>query len=212
MRVFMTLSCNSPVSVERRCNGVANAESSRVRLICKSWLRVNTISETRVIRPSRTSTETRMDWVVVMPCESSPPRPAIGSGADFAAATGAAAATGTVLISATGSGSSISVTASFIQSGASAAAKAASRSASDTSPGRRARPVEGSTSPGCRAFGASSGPSAEAKAASRSASETSPGRRARPVAGSISPTPKAGPLKTAGSISPFIGRSGTSTA
>ncbi len=186
MRVFMTLSCNSPVRVDRRCSGVAKAESSRLRLICRSWLRVSTISETRVIRPSSTSTETRIDWVVAMPCGSSP----IGGGGSSLLATGAGAG-----LAATGAGA-----------GSAALATGSSSLAAFL-------PFLGlSSTTGSGSSSIQSGPSAAANAASRSASETSPGRRARPVEGSMSPTPSAGATRATGSGSEAIGRSGTSTA
>ena len=63
MRVFMTPSCSSAVTLERRCNGTLNSDSSCRRTISSSWLRVSTSSETMVIRFSRVSTLTRIDWL-----------------------------------------------------------------------------------------------------------------------------------------------------
>ena len=63
MRVFMTPSCSSAVTLERRCSGTLNSESSCRRAISSSWLRVSTSSETMVIRDSSVSTLTRIDWL-----------------------------------------------------------------------------------------------------------------------------------------------------
>ena len=59
MRVFMTPSCSSAVTLESRCSGTLNSVSSLRREISKSWLRVSTSSETMVIRCSSVSTLTR---------------------------------------------------------------------------------------------------------------------------------------------------------
>ena len=50
MRVFMTPSCSSAVTLESRCSGTLNSESSWRRTISRSWLRVSTSSDTMVIR------------------------------------------------------------------------------------------------------------------------------------------------------------------
>src|SRR6185437_7604839 len=60
MRVFMTPSCSSAVTLESRCSGTLNSESSLRREISRSWLRVSTSSETMVMRCSRVSTLTRI--------------------------------------------------------------------------------------------------------------------------------------------------------
>src|ERR1700733_11478306 len=53
IRVFMTPSCSSAVTLESRCSGTLNSVSSLRREISRSWLRVKTSSETLVIRGSR---------------------------------------------------------------------------------------------------------------------------------------------------------------
>ena len=50
MRVFITPSCSSAVTLESRCSGTLKSESSWRRTISRSWLRVSTSSETVVIR------------------------------------------------------------------------------------------------------------------------------------------------------------------
>ena len=50
MRVFITPSCSSAVTLERRCNRTLKSKSSWRRTISRSWLRVRTSSETVVIR------------------------------------------------------------------------------------------------------------------------------------------------------------------
>ncbi len=66
IRVFMTPSCNSAVTLESRCSGTLNSVSSLRREISKSWLRVSTSSETIVIRCSSVSTLTRIDWLATL--------------------------------------------------------------------------------------------------------------------------------------------------
>ena len=66
MRVFMTPSCSSAVTLESRCSGTLNSESSWRRAISSSWLRVSTSSETMVIRCSSVSTLTRIDWLAIL--------------------------------------------------------------------------------------------------------------------------------------------------
>src|SRR6185312_13336777 len=63
IRVCITPSCNSAVTLDRRCSGVLNSDSSWRRPISRSWLRVSTSSETMVISFSSVSTETRIDWL-----------------------------------------------------------------------------------------------------------------------------------------------------
>ena len=145
IRVFMTPSCNSAVTVESRCSGTLNSVSSWRRLISSNWLRVSTSSETIVIRCSRVSTLTRIDWlatlspsgIVDLGARPSWPwrawlrqawlRQASASQAwlrrRLASAVGAAAA-------GTTDGAATSIAVSW---------KARSSSSSDTSPGRKAR-------------------------------------------------------------------------
>ena len=66
MRVFMTPSCSSAVTLDSRCSGTLNSESSCRRAISSSWLRVSTSSETMVIRCSSVSTLTRIDWLATL--------------------------------------------------------------------------------------------------------------------------------------------------
>ena len=66
MRVFMTPSCSSAVTLESRCSGTLNSLSSWRRTISSSWLRVSTSSETIVIRCSSVSTLTRIDWLATL--------------------------------------------------------------------------------------------------------------------------------------------------
>ena len=66
IRVFMTPSCSSAVTLESRCSGTLNSVSSLRREISKSWLRVSTSSETMVIRCSSVSTLTRIDWLAIL--------------------------------------------------------------------------------------------------------------------------------------------------
>ena len=66
MRVFMTPSCSSAVTLESRCSGTLNSVSSLRREISRSWLRVKTSSETIVIRCSSVSTLTRIDWLATL--------------------------------------------------------------------------------------------------------------------------------------------------
>ena len=66
IRVFMTPSCSSAVTFDRRCSGTLNSVSSLRREISRSWLRVNTSSETMVIRCSSVSTLTRIDWLAIL--------------------------------------------------------------------------------------------------------------------------------------------------
>ncbi len=77
MRVFMTPSCNSAVTCERRCSGTLKPLSSWRRAISSNWLRVRTSSETMVIRCSSVSTLTRMVCTFETPSEEPP------SGASF---------------------------------------------------------------------------------------------------------------------------------
>ena len=66
IRVFMTPSCSSAVTLESRCSGTLNSVSSLRREISSSWLRVRTSSDTMVIRCSSVSTLTRIDWLATL--------------------------------------------------------------------------------------------------------------------------------------------------
>ena len=66
IRVFMTPSCSSAVTLESRCSGTLNSVSSLRREISSSWLRVSTSSDTMVIRCSSVSTLTRIDWLATL--------------------------------------------------------------------------------------------------------------------------------------------------
>ena len=66
IRVFMTPSCSSAVTLDSRCSGTLNSVSSLRREISRSWLRVSTSSETMVIRCSSVSTLTRIDWLAIL--------------------------------------------------------------------------------------------------------------------------------------------------
>ena len=95
MRVFMTPSCSSAVTLDRRCSGTLNSELSCRRAISSSWLRVSTSSETIVIRCSSVSTFTRSVWLAILPSVFSSSAPPAGfSGAGFSAAGFAAFAAG----------------------------------------------------------------------------------------------------------------------
>ncbi len=139
IRVFMTPSCSSAVTLESRCSGTLNSVSSLRREISRSWLRVKTSSETMVIRCSSVSTLTRIDWLATLSPSATSASAAgfLTALASFFATTGAGSASG----SATGAG----------------AVPASPRS---RSPGRRARVrpatlrrdavrVPGSGAPGC---------------------------------------------------------------
>ena len=79
MRVFITPSCSSAVTLDRRCSGALNSESSCRRAISSNWLRVSTSSETMVIRCSSVSTATRIDLVPFLAGSSSLPAVASAS-------------------------------------------------------------------------------------------------------------------------------------
>ena len=61
IRVWHLLT-HTAVTLDNRCSGTLNSLSSCRRLISSSWLRVNTSSDTIVIRCSSVSTLTRIDW------------------------------------------------------------------------------------------------------------------------------------------------------
>ena len=143
IRVFMTPSCSSAVTLESRCSGTLNSVSSLRREISSSWLRVSTSSETMVIRCSSVSTLTRIDWLAIL---SASWTSALGGGGLAGrlglgfldgflggfrrglpgAAAGAAAGAGATSVS--------------------VSRKARSRSSSETSPGRSGRSSTWSTS------------------------------------------------------------------
>src|SRR5262245_26645407 len=66
MRVCITPSCNSAVTLDSRCNGTLNSESPCRRTMSSSWLRVSTSSDTMVIRFSRVSTLTRIEVLAIL--------------------------------------------------------------------------------------------------------------------------------------------------
>ena len=102
IRVFMTPSCSSAVTLESRCSGTLNSVSSLRREISRSWLRVSTSSETMVIRCSSVSTLTRIDWLAILSASwtsAASATAAFRAGLAFAsfAAGGAGAASGAAL-------------------------------------------------------------------------------------------------------------------
>ena len=92
IRVFMTPSCSSAVTLDSRCNGTLNSVSSLRREISRSWLRVSTSSETMVIRCSSVSTLTRIDWLAILSASWTSASAAAARLAGFALASLAAAA------------------------------------------------------------------------------------------------------------------------
>ena len=127
----MTPSCNSPVTLDKRCNGTLNSDSSLRRAISISWFLVKTSSDTMVIKSSSVSTLTRRDCVETA---------ALALGSFFASAAFAGFATSSGL--ATSSAISISTSVSL---------KARSSSSSDTSPTRKSRSISCTTT-GASAF------------------------------------------------------------
>ena len=71
MRVRMTPSCSSAVTLDSRCSGTLNSDSSWRRTMSRSWLRVSTSSDTMVIRLSSVSTLTRIDLLATVASASS---------------------------------------------------------------------------------------------------------------------------------------------
>ena len=100
IRVFMTPSCSSAVTLESRCSGTLNSVSSLRLEISSSWLRVRTSSETMVMRCSSVSTLTRIDWLATLSASATSPsaaaaaalRPSSPSGSSATAGFGAGAA------------------------------------------------------------------------------------------------------------------------
>ncbi len=132
IRVFMTPSCSSAVTLDSRCSGTLNSVSSLRREISSSWLRVRTSSDTIVIRCSSVSTFTRIDWLATLSasCTST-------STTDLAAAGFVAFAAGFASLAGAACGSCC-----FGGAGATSVAvsrNARSSSSSDTSPGRNGR-------------------------------------------------------------------------
>ena len=161
IRVFMTPSCSSAVTLESRCSGTLNSVSSLRREISSSWLRVNTSSETMVIRCSSVSTLTRIDWLAILSASWTS-----GSSATAAFRAGFALASLTASLTASGCGggrgrlggggrgAACLATGAGAGLGAGAASvsvsrKARSRSSSETSPGRSGRSSTWSISVPC---------------------------------------------------------------
>ncbi len=142
IRVFMTPSCSSAVTLESRCSGTLNSVSSLRREISRSWLRVSTSSDTIVIRCSSVSTLTRIDWLATLSasCTSSAAAEALLA-AGFAAAAGFASFGPAAFASGAGAGWAAGA-AALAGSGAvsiGVSRNARSSSSSDTSPGRSGR-------------------------------------------------------------------------
>ena len=145
IRVFMTPSCSSAVTLESRCSGTLNSVSSLRREISRSWLRVSTSSETMVIRCSSVSTLTRIDWLAILSASWT-------SAASATARLGrvlpwlplppaaAGAASGAARLGDGGAGAGAGA------ASVSVSRKARSRSSSETSPGRSGRSSTWSTS------------------------------------------------------------------
>ncbi|OIQ64712.1 hypothetical protein GALL_537350 [mine drainage metagenome] len=143
IRVFMTPSCNSAVTLDSRCSGTLNSVSSLRRDISRSWLRVSTSSDTIVIRCSSVSTFTRIDWLATR----SPSAASVSTTVFFAAGFGpfdeaarcsgsGFAAGGALTLGADGGATSAACGAT---TSAAVSRKARSSSSSDTSPGRSSR-------------------------------------------------------------------------
>src|SRR5712672_2792078 len=131
IRVFMTPSCSSAVTLESRCSGTLNSVSSLRREISRSWLRVRTSSDTIVIRCSSVSTLTRIDWLAILSASSTSTSTTDLAAAGFfkAATTGAVSCAGAGgAAGASGGATSVAVS-----------RNARSSSSSDTSPGRSSR-------------------------------------------------------------------------
>ena len=137
IRVFMTPSCSSAVTLDSRCSGTLNSVSSLRREISSSWLRVSTSSETMVIRCSSVSTLTRIDWLAILSTSWTSVSATAAFLAGFALTTSLAA-----LGAAAASGAGAACLAAGAGVGATSVAvsrKARSRSSSETSPGRNGR-------------------------------------------------------------------------
>ena len=135
IRVFMTPSCSSAVTLESRCSGTLNSVSSLRREISNSWLRVKTSSDTIVIRCSSVSTFTRIDWLATRSLSEDSDSAIDFFAAGFASFAEAARGADSDAASCLGA-------ACFGAAGATSvevSRKARSSSSSDTSPGRRGR-------------------------------------------------------------------------
>jgi hypothetical protein len=142
MRVFMTPSCSSAVTLDSRCSGTLNSVSSLRRDISRSWLRVKTSSETIVIRCSSVSTLTRIDWLAILSASCTSPSAAdLGAGFALACFAAGLAASGAGCL-ATGAGAGAGAAVASV----SVSRKARSRSSRETSPGRSWRSSTCSTS------------------------------------------------------------------
>ncbi len=147
IRVFMTPSCSSAVTLDSRCSGTLNSVSSLRREISRSWLRVRTSSETMVIRCSSVSTLTRIDWLAILSASwtsvsadsGALGRLCLGGFLGFRRRPASAAGAGCL---ATGAGAGLGAGAASV----SVSRKARSRSSSETSPGRSGRSSTWSTS------------------------------------------------------------------
>ena len=155
IRVFMTPSCSSAVTLESRCSGTLNSVSSLRREISSSWLRVNTSSETMVIRCSSVSTLTRIDWLATLSASCMSPSAAT---AGFLAAFFSFASTGSGAAADFGAGAAGQPARAALTSIA-VSRKARSRSSSETSPGRNGRSSTCSTSVPCATAGCTGGAS-----------------------------------------------------
>ena len=160
IRVFMTPSCSSAVTLESRCSGTLNSVSSLRREISSSWLRVSTSSETMVIRCSSVSTLTRIDWLAILSASwTSATSGAAALRAGFALASLAAAARARLPAPARrglGDGAAAGAGATSVA----VSRKARSRSSSETSPGRSGRSSTCSTSVPCARRGLRAGSAA----------------------------------------------------
>ena len=144
IRVFMTPSCSSAVTLESRCSGTLNSVSSLRREISRSWLRVNTSSETMVIRCSSVSTLTRIDWLATL---SASWHVVGGDAASWRLCFSSAPALARRRFGAGAAGELHRRRAARLRS--SVSRKARSRSSSETSPGRNGRSSTWSTSVPC---------------------------------------------------------------
>ncbi len=138
IRVFMTPSCSSAVTLDSRCSGTLNSVSSLRREISSSWLRVSTSSETMVIRCSSVSTLTRIDWLATLSLSCTSPSAAADFGAGLALA-GLALAFGSAGFAGAAAGCRAAATGAGRISSVAVSRKARSSSSSDTSPGRSGR-------------------------------------------------------------------------
>ena len=161
MRVFMTPSCSSAVTLDSRCSGTLNSVSSLRRAISSNWLRVSTSSETIVIRCSSVSTLTRIDWLATLSLScTSPSALALARAAFFGASALGSAFASTLAGSAFGAGAAALGSGAFSCAGGVSIAvsrKARSSSSSDTSPGRSGRSRVWSIKEPCVTAGAAGG-------------------------------------------------------